>query len=337
MVRRPLVALATLLALAAAARADDLYRPLPDLKLGPFKLEERHGQTISPEDLRGKVWVAHFFFTTCPGPCTKTLPTMRELQRLFKGKPDVRLVSVTVNSSHDTPERLRQFADDMGADRDQWLFLTGPESEVHEVIKTAFFQAVARNPSPKNPGEDVDHSAHLLVIDRDSNIDGYADGTRPESAEVVAARVRQLAARRYVLPAVNAVLNTLCTLLLVAGYVAIRRRAERVHIACMVAALVTSAVFLTSYLYFHFAILGGEPTRFRGEGWVRTAYFAVLLSHTVLAAVVAPLALYVSYQGLRDRRPRHVRVARWTLPVWLYVSVTGVVVYWVLYQVYPPY
>ena len=81
----------------------------------------------------------------------------------------------------------------------------------------------------------------------------------------------------------------------------------------------------------------GRPTEFRGAGWVRVVYFTILSTHTVLAAVVAPLALFVAYQGLRDRRPRHVRVARWTLPIWLYVSVTGVVVYALLYLVYPPY
>jgi uncharacterized membrane protein YozB (DUF420 family) len=70
---------------------------------------------------------------------------------------------------------------------------------------------------------------------------------------------------------------------------------------------------------------------------VRPLYFTILLTHTILAVTVAPLALYVAYQGLRDRRPRHVRVARWTLPIWLYVSITGVVVYWLLYQLYPPY
>jgi len=108
-------------------------------------------------------------------------------------------------------------------------------------------------------------------------------------------------------------------------------------IRCPASALAASATFLAGYLYFHFAVLDGRPTRFAGEGWVRPMYFAILVSHTVLAVVVAPLALYVTWQGLRDQRPRHVRVARWTLPLWLYVSITGVVVYALLYQVYPPY
>jgi uncharacterized membrane protein YozB (DUF420 family) len=103
----------------------------------------------------------------------------------------------------------------------------------------------------------------------------------------------------------------------------------------MLAALGVSALFLLSYLYYHFVVKGGQPTPFTGPTAVRRLYLAVLLSHTVLAVVVAPLALYTAYQGLRNRLARHVKVARWTLPIWLYVSVTGVVVYWMLYHLYP--
>jgi uncharacterized membrane protein YozB (DUF420 family) len=138
------------------------------------------------------------------------------------------------------------------------------------------------------------------------------------------------------LPAVNATLNATSAVLLVAGYTAVRLRWYRLHISCMVAALAVSTLFLASYLYYHFAIRHGQPTRFMGEGWVRRAYFAVLGTHTLLAVAVAPLALYTAYQGATRRYKRHVRIARWALPVWLYVSVTGVVVYWMLYQLYPP-
>jgi protein SCO1/2/putative membrane protein len=337
MARRPILALLAFALLPALALADPVdYRPL-GLPVGPFTLTERSGKTVSRDDLLGKVWVAHFFFTTCTGPCTKTLPAMRELQRRFAGKPDVRLVSITVNSSHDTLERLRQYADEVGADAPQWLFLTGDEEEVHRIIRTSFFQGVERNPEATGSGQDVTHTPNLLVIDREGNINGYADGTQPESASVIARQVRQLAGRRYWLPAVNAGLNSLCTLLLLAGYGAIRRRAERLHIVLMASALVTSAMFLACYLYFHFVVLGAEPTRFRGEGWVRITYFAILLTHTVLAMVVAPLALVVAGLGILDRRTWHARLARWTLPIWLYVSITGVVVYGMLYQLYPPY
>jgi len=137
------------------------------------------------------------------------------------------------------------------------------------------------------------------------------------------------------LPSVNAFLNGLSAVLLVAGYRAIRRRRVALHQTCMLTALGVSVLFLVSYLYYHFQVKGGQPTRFLGEGWVRPVYLTILLTHTVLAAVAAPLALVTAYLGLRGRLKRHVRIARWTLPIWLYVSVTGVVVYWMLYRLYP--
>jgi putative membrane protein len=134
------------------------------------------------------------------------------------------------------------------------------------------------------------------------------------------------------LPGVNAVLNASSALLLIAGYVAIRRRAVPVHKACMLSALAVSALFLTSYLYYHFVVKNGRPTPFQGTGWVRGGYFAILLTHTSLAIVVAPLALTTAYLGLRNRLLRHMKLARWTLPIWLYVSIRGVIVYWMLYR-----
>jgi protein SCO1/2/putative membrane protein len=333
---RPLFGVA-LFALAWSGLFRDAgWMPL-DIPIEPFTLTERSGKTITEADLHGKVCVVQFFYSQCQGPCNKTMPAMRELQERFAGKPDVLLVSISVNPENDTPELLRRYAESQGADPEQWLFLTGTEEAVHKVITGSFFHAVERNKDAKSPGDAFTHSSSLLVIDRGSVIDGYADGTRPDAAEVMARHVRQVAARKYRLPACNAALNALCAMLLVTGYIAIRRRYEALHIGCMVLALIVSALFLGSYLYFHFVVQGGQPTAFRGEGWVRPVYFTILVTHTVLAALVAPLALYVAYQGLRDRRPRHVRVARWTLPIWLYVSVTGVVVYVLLYQVYPPY
>lgn len=333
---RPLFGVFTLLGLFFAD-SEPAYRPLDKLEVGDFTLTERSGKSVSRDDLKGKVWVAHFFYSQCNGPCNKTLPAMRELQRLFAGRPDVMLVSISVDPSGDTPELLQRYAKAQGADPQQWLFLTGTESEVHAVIQQAFKQTAMRNAETKSPGDAFIHSQALVVVDRNGAMDGYVDGTEPDAADVAARHVRAVAERRYALPAVNAVLNGLCAVLLVAGYVAIRRRHERLHITCMLLALAVSVVFLSSYLYFHFAVQDGRPTAFRGEGWIRPVYFTILLTHTVLAAVVAPLALFVAYQGWRDRRMRHVRVARWTLPIWLYVSVTGVVVYWLLYQVYPPY
>jgi putative membrane protein len=130
-------------------------------------------------------------------------------------------------------------------------------------------------------------------------------------------------------PSVNAALNAASALLLSAGYVFIRRRRVAAHRACMLGAFVVSAAFLLSYLAYHAQV---GATRFRGEGVFRAVYFAVLGSHTVLAVAVVPLAVVTLARALRGRFDRHRRIARWTLPVWWYVSVTGVLVYLMLYR-----
>lgn len=133
------------------------------------------------------------------------------------------------------------------------------------------------------------------------------------------------------LPLVNATLNGIAAVLLVAGYAAIRSGHIRAHRAAMIAAFVTSALFLTSYLVYH-AHAGSRP--FPGHGPIRTIYFAILISHVVLAAAIPPLAAVTLWRALRGRFDRHVPIARWTLPLWLYVSVTGIVVYLMLYRLY---
>ena len=133
------------------------------------------------------------------------------------------------------------------------------------------------------------------------------------------------------LPAVNATLNAIAAAFLVTGYVLIRRGHPDLHKGCMLGALVASALFLTSYVVYHLNV-GSRP--FSGEGVVRGIYFTILVTHVVLAVVILPLALLTAARGLAARYDRHVRVARWTLPLWLYVSVTGVVIYLMLYQMY---
>jgi uncharacterized membrane protein YozB (DUF420 family) len=131
------------------------------------------------------------------------------------------------------------------------------------------------------------------------------------------------------LPHLNACLNAASAVLLAAGFVSIRRGRVGAHRACMLGALVASAAFLLSYLTYHFQV---GSVRFTGEGGARLAYFAVLITHTVLAACVVPLALVTAARALRGRFGAHRRIARWTLPIWLYVSVSGVLVYWMLYR-----
>lgn len=131
------------------------------------------------------------------------------------------------------------------------------------------------------------------------------------------------------LPAVNACLNSISTLLLTAGYLFIRRGQVERHRLAMAGAFVTSCVFLTSYLIYH-SQAGSVP--FTKQGWVRPVYFAILISHIILAAAIVPLALVTLYHAWRERFDKHRRIARWTWPIWMYVSITGVAIYLMLYQ-----
>jgi len=132
-----------------------------------------------------------------------------------------------------------------------------------------------------------------------------------------------------VLPTVNAALNASAAVALMAGFVAIRQGRVAVHRACMLTAVALSVLFLVSYLTYH-AQVGSRP--YAGGGWLRTAYFAILLTHTVLAVAIVPLVGTTLSRALRAQFARHARLARVTFPIWLYVSVTGVVVYWMLYH-----
>jgi uncharacterized membrane protein YozB (DUF420 family) len=133
------------------------------------------------------------------------------------------------------------------------------------------------------------------------------------------------------LPAINATLNAISATLLVCGYTMIRRRRIQAHRRFMLSAFATSALFLICYLIYH-ANVGSKP--FPGTGAIRTVYFVILVTHVILAAAILPLALITLSFALRRRFERHVPIARWTLPIWLYVSVTGVIVYLMLYQMY---
>ena len=134
------------------------------------------------------------------------------------------------------------------------------------------------------------------------------------------------------LPHLNAFLNTISALFLIADYRFIRAGFIRPHRNCQIAALVTSTCFLLSYLTYHY--YHGD-TRFLGQGIVRPFYFAILITHVILAIVIVPLVLITVYRAARGDFIRHRRIARWTLPLWLYVSITGVIVYLMLYRIYP--
>jgi cytochrome oxidase Cu insertion factor (SCO1/SenC/PrrC family)/uncharacterized membrane protein YozB (DUF420 family) len=353
---RAWLGLAVLLILAGAAAAG---APPDDLGPAPeFALTERSGPTVTREDLLGKVWIASFQFTRCTGPCPQVSRTLARLQDELADRRDLVLVTFTIDPEHDTREMLQLYARDHGADPQRWLFLTGEEEPIHRLARDGFKLHVKRRTEGDiTPGTAIEHNPKLVLVDRHGQIRGYfdglADGRMPNGQERFENDLRRL--RRQVdellapelpgwmprdLPRFNAMLNATAAGLLLLGWCAIRQRLVRLHVACMLSALGISALFLASYLFYHLVIKEGRPTRFADQApgappWVGYLYLGILGTHTVLAVLAAPLALWTATLGLRDRLQKHVRLARWALPIWLYVSVTGVVVYWMLYRLYP--
>jgi putative membrane protein len=140
------------------------------------------------------------------------------------------------------------------------------------------------------------------------------------------------------LPVVNALLNGLSAVFLSCGYYFIRRQNQRAHSRCMIAAFVTSVLFLACYITYHAYVayyLHRGPTVFKNPPWFRPIYLGILLTHTVLAVVIVPMVMVTLSRALRARFDSHRRIARWTWPLWMYVSVTGVIIYLLLYRIFP--
>ena len=332
--------------------AQDLGEAAMDV--GPFRLTERSGETVTDATLADRVWIGGFIFTRCQLSCPRITSIMKSLQERLADS-DALLVSISVDPEHDTPAVLTDYADRFGAIAGRWLFLTGDHDAIYEMIAKRFHLTALTNPAPDPDGKDeaIVHSDRLALVDR-GRIVGLYDSQDPAALDDLITKARRLGSPRWVraLPAVNASLNGLCTILLLTGLVLIRRPgsdrssqvapavfsasealrhpATRGHVIAMSLAVSVSALFLCLYLYYHF--LTGSMA-FRGQGPIRWLYFTILLSHTLLATFgVAPLVLITLYRALRGDFARHARIARLTFPIWLYVSITGVVVYLMLYQ-----
>lgn len=339
-----------LLALTPMARASEDDGPIG--RVSNFTLTERGGQTVTRQSLEGKVWVASFLITNCPdGKCPQVATTVERLQKELANRKDVVLVTFTTDPTRDTPDKLNTYANGFHADPERWLFLTGTEEQIDQVLRSFLMRGKEESFQKGR----IDHSQKLLVVDRHGDIRGVYDGLDdprlPEgyfetNLRKLKRQVDQLRAPDLPawmpkdFPAFNASLNACAAVLLLLGYAAIRQRLVKLHITCMLTAIVVSAIFLTSYLFYHLYVKQGQPTRFAEQApdapaWVGYLYLAILGTHTVLAIPTAPLALISAYRGLRGQLPGHVRLAKWTLPIWLYVSITGVVVYWMLYRLYP--
>ena len=402
-------------------------RPLPE-----FEFPECMGGTISRESMLGKRWLASFVFTRCVETCPVITRHVSELHtRVAESNPDFQFVTFSVDSSFDTAEVLKKYAETFRADHERWKFLTGDENQIHDLIRRGFAQYVQTNLGEmRKPGFEVAHSNRAVLVNEDGVpvatylmtdpehvvrlrrvIEGKdefpqpgpaltvapADGENPtvplnivpvedpsaapqkstepasdapdksealdepeateenktseekpneaqssssatelskesEAADVIAAKLPLWAAR---LPTINAALNSLCTVLLVAGYLAIRNGQRNRHRNLMVLAFVISVVFLACYLTYHEALyrytgLRGRP--FTGSDLATLVYRSILVPHVILAVFVPILAIRVFVHAYRERWPEHRRLAKITLPIWLFVSITGVVIYGMLYH-----
>ena len=289
---------------------------------------------MTDADLADRVWVAAFIFTRCRSSCPRITAVMRGLQDKLAGT-GVLLVSLSVDPEHDTPEVLADFARSYGADPDRWWFLTGPKAEVYDLIRRRFLLGVAETgAADQQPGaEAVSHSSRLALVDRGNRVVGYFDSDDPDDVRALEARARRLAAaapwvRR--LPTVNAILERDLRGPARRGLDADPLRpGPRPRRPAWSPGVAVSALFLGCYLFYHSQV-GSVP--FRRPGPIRLVYFTILLSHTVLAAAVVPLVGLTLVPRVRRRFEQHARIARVTFPIWLYVSITGVVIYLMLYR-----
>jgi protein SCO1/2 len=372
MLRTVVLLVASLLSLGPAAEASlqglqgepppestERFADVPE-----FRFEDSQGQPLTREDLLGEPWIAVPFFVRCMGPCPSVSRDIAErLIPALEGTP-IRVVSFSLDPEVDTAAELQEYADLFGADPERWLFVRSEtEEQMHRFMNEGLLVPVVRDGAEEAPGLAITHGTRMPVIDSEGKVAGWYELRDPaqgeggedlaEAARVLAnryglivARARALAGLDYqwplparsVLPLVNASLNGVAFVLLLAGLVAIVNGRKRLHEAMMRSAFVVSAAFLSCYLYYHFAVLpiSGGPTRFNGEGAAKAAYLLMLLTHVVLAVVNLPMVLRVFWLAHKEDWDRHRRLARWTLPIWLYVSLTGVLVYLVLYPFNPP-
>lgn len=339
--------------------SSDRFADVPE-----FSFQDSQGRPVTRADLLGEPWIAVPFFVRCMGPCPSVSRDIAErLIPALEGTP-VRVVSFSLDPEVDTAEELQEYADLFGADPERWLFVRGEsEEEMHGFMNEGLLVPVVREPDEATPGLAITHATRMPVIDREGRVAGWyelrdpaqgEDGADLDEAErvlaerygLIVARSRALAGldfqwplpSRSVLPLVNASLNGVAFVLLLAGLAAIVSGRKKLHEALMKSAFVVSAAFLSCYLYYHFAVLpiSGGPTKFNGEGTAKVAYLLMLLSHVVLAVVNLPMVLRVFWLAHKEDWDRHRRLARWTLPIWMYVSMTGVLVYLVLYPFNPP-
>lgn len=350
----------------------DQHRVWDADEVDDFNLVDQTGKPFTKADLLGKPWIVNFIFAQCPHQCPLTSRTMMEFNKTV-ANVDLRMVTITVNPEDDTVDVMQRYSEIWGADPERWIFATGDPVEVWKLIREGFKVTAWENVgTARLPGMEFAHDNNIIHVNAEGKILGRYDSmvaremsvlrrvlkgeietpeefqpavieARAEQARTVAEFMRGAEqspfdklpnwARR--LPATNAMLNALATMLLILGFTAIKAGMPQLHKKMMLYAFGVSCAFLISYLLYHFALhhyaeIRGMP--FEKTGTIRVVYFSILISHVILAALVPVLAITTIVKGLRQNWPSHRRWARVTFPIWLYVSVTGVIIYWMLYR-----
>lgn len=305
---------------SACSKPPPVFGVLPD-----FSLTDQESRSVQKKDLQGMVWVADFIYTSCGSACPMLTQRMGELRSQLGDDTSVRMVSFTVDPENDTPERLKDYADRFHADPQDWLFLTGASEEVRKTVVEGFKLSLGK----ETGSTDVFHSNKFVLMDQSSRIRGYFEADPGGLKEILRAVSQLKNPVGSTLAALNACLNGLSGILLALGLRAILKGKKEVHRRFMVTAFCVSVVFLISYLT-RFYLTGVH--RFPREGLIKTIYLSILISHTSLAAVTPVLAIRTLYLAAKERFDAHRKIARITFPIWMYVSVTGVIVYFMLYH-----
>ena len=348
-----------------------------------FSLIDQTGQAVTLAALKGRPWVANFVFTRCVTQCPMMCAKIRTLLQKLNvdpAKPNpVRFVTITIDPRNDSLDKIKEFAKIFGAEPHQWLFLTGEEQPITELVRHGFKVAAWENfGTDRLPGMEFAHSMHLIHVDEAGKIlgryeslndqdlvtlqrvlegkiktpkrhqpallgtplpAGLAAVTPTGPVTLVADPLAKLPPWAKRLPATNAGLNALATMLLLAGFMAIKAKNIGLHKQLMLTAFIVSIFFLGCYLTYHFALnkyTGEHGKKFVGTASITKVYYIILITHVILATAVPVLASITIWKGLKGRWESHRRWAKVTFPIWLYVSVTGVIIYWMLYHVSGP-
>lgn len=341
-------------------------------EVADFTLLDQTGKEFTNKDLLGQPWIVNFVFAQCTIQCPQTCRTIKDFNDTVEDV-DLRIVTITVNPEDDTVDIMRNYAEIWEAEPERWIFATGDPDKVWRLIREGFKVTAWENVgTARQPGMEFAHDNNIIHVDANGKILGRYNSTDPKEMAVlrsvlkgkietpdefkpvvIEAKAEQAkTVKEYLLsqpadpleklptwakrlPATNAMLNALATMLLLMGYTAIKAKMPGLHKKMMLYAFGISCVFLISYLCYHFALhhyadVRGKP--FEKTGTIKTVYYSILISHVVLAALVPVLAIVTIVKGLKQNWDSHRRWAKVTFPIWLYVSVTGVIIYWMLYK-----